>query len=154
MGPPHGRPWTSEAIDYIMLSAISSSPNQLYYLPAKSGLPEADKREIKKWLDWGRTHAAYLMVRQDLPDWPQAGKIDGSAHLLGDHGYLFLFNPNPEAQPANFSLDESIGLTQGTSFSITAEYPDSKLKTGLSRGSPVSWIIPPRTATILSIKPD
>jgi len=154
MGPPHGRPWTSEAIDYIMLSAISSSPNQLYYLPAKSGLPEADKREIKKWLDWGRAHAAYLMVRQDLPDWPQAGKIDGSAHLLGDHGYLFLFNPNPEPQPAHFSLDESIGLTQGTSFSITAVYPDSKLKAGLLRGSPVSWIIPPRTATILSIKPD
>jgi len=154
MGSPHGRPWTSEAIDYVMLSAISSSPNQLYYLPAKSGLPEADKREIKKWLDWARAHAAYLMVRQDLPDWPQAGKVDGSAHILNDHGYLFLFNPNPDPTSAVFRLDESIGLIKGARFSIAAEYPSPETKTGLSRGKQVSWTVPPRTTTILSIKPE
>jgi hypothetical protein len=122
--------------------------------PAKSGMPEADKQEIKKWLDWGHAHAAFLMVWQDLPNWPQASKVEGSAHILKDRGYVFLFNPNPESQSADFSLDESIGLTQGKHFSIKAEYPDSKLKSGLARGSPVSWMIPPRTAMILNIKPE
>ncbi len=75
-----------------MLSALSSSPNQLYYLPTKTGIPDKDKAEIRKWLDWGRKNVEYLKVRKDLPDWPAPGKVDGSAHIVGDRGLVFLFN--------------------------------------------------------------
>ncbi|MFN8006860.1 MAG: hypothetical protein U0V70_07530 [Terriglobia bacterium] len=154
MGPPHGRPWTSQDIDYILLSALSSSPNQLYYIPAKSGLPEADKREIQKWLEWGRAHEAYLMVRKDLPDWPEAGKVDGSAHLLQDQGYLFLFNPNSDPKSVSFRLDESIGLTRGSRFTLIAEYPAAPSMPGLQRGKLVHWTVPARSAMILNLKPE
>jgi hypothetical protein len=36
------REWPGESIDYVILSAISSSPNQLYYLPNKAGIPAED----------------------------------------------------------------------------------------------------------------
>ena len=76
--------WPSAKLDYILLSALSSSPNQLYYMPTKSGIPDKDKAELRKWLDWGRKNIEYLKVRKDLPDWPAAGKVDGSAHIVGD----------------------------------------------------------------------
>ena len=81
-----GPDWPSEKIDYVMLSALSSSPNQLYYLPTKAGIPAQDKAEIRKWLDWGRTNIRYLQVRKDLPQWPEAGKVDGNAHIIGGQG--------------------------------------------------------------------
>jgi hypothetical protein len=49
----------------------------------------------------------YLMVRKDLPDWAVIGKIDGSAHIVDDHGLVFLFNPNPEKLPARFTTGQS-----------------------------------------------
>ena len=62
--------------------------------PPRAASPSRDKAEIRKWLDWGRKNEDYLKVRKDLPDWPAAGKVDGSAHLVGDRGLIFLFNPN------------------------------------------------------------
>ena len=104
-------PWQSEKIDYIMLSALSCCPNQLYYIPTRTGIPEQDKAQIRKWLDWGRKNIKYLNVRRDLPDWPAAGKVDGSAHIINDRGFVFLFNPNNCILSGEFMLNrENIGL--------------------------------------------
>lgn len=135
-----------------MLSALSSSPNQLYYLPTKTGMPEKDKTEIRRWIEWGRRNEKYLMIRKDLPDWPTAGKIDGSAHIIDDRGLVFLFNPNPEKLPARFRLDkESIGLTQGDRFEVSQSYPTSTEKRELTLGQEVSWDVPASTAVVLAI---
>ena len=148
-----GKPsnWPSGHIDYIMLSALSCSPNQLYYMPTTTGIPDADKAEIRKWIDWGRKNIAYLKVRKDLPDWPAAGKVDGSAHILQDHGYVFLFNPNAEAMEGTFSLDESIELVAGEQFRVGSVYPAGPTRENLARGQKVSWSIPAESAVILEI---
>jgi hypothetical protein len=150
-----GQSWPSEAIDYVMLSAISSSPNQLHYLPTKAGIPARDKQIIRRWLDWGRRNVRYLMVRRDLPDWPQAGKVDGSAHILKDHGYVFLFNPNPTALDGSFVLDASIGLTQGTPYRVSCVYPEESARSSVTqgRGETVVWRVPAQTAVVLEILP-
>jgi len=147
-----GPEWTSEKIDYVMLSALSSSPNQLYYLPTKAGIPARDKAEIRKWLDWGRKNIRYLQVRKDLEEWPGAGKVDGSAHLTGGRGLIFLFNPNPKALPGRFRLDdESIGLASGAHFEISQVYPASGTKQQRNLGDEVTWNVPPHSATVLSM---
>ena len=148
-----GKPsnWPSGHLDYILLSALSSSPNQLYYMPTNTGIPDADKAEIRKWLDWGRKNIAYLKVCKDLPDWPAAGTVDGSAHILQDHGYVFLFNPNAEAMEGTFSLDESIELVAGEQFRVGSVYPAGKTRENLARGQKVSWSIPAESAVILEI---
>ena len=128
--------------------------NQLYYFPLKSGFPDKDKAEIKKWLDWGRKNAAYLMVRKDLPDWPAADKIDGSAHIVGDRGLIFLFNPSEKALTGEFDLtDESIGLKAAGNFQIDQEYPAANRKITSAAGQTVRWEIPPTTAVVLRIQP-
>ncbi|MCX6624247.1 MAG: hypothetical protein NTY38_24930 [Acidobacteria bacterium] len=148
-----GHDWPGEAIDYVMLSGISSSPNQLYYLPTKAGIPERDKQTIRAMLTWAKQHEKYLLVRKDLPDWPQAGKVDGSAHIIGNRGYVFLFNPNPETLPGSFRLDDSIGLDKGGRYRVSAEYPPASGSKSFRRGQSVHWEVPARSALILEIAP-
>ena len=145
--------WTSEKLDYILLSALSCSPNQLFYLPTRTGIPQRDKAEIRKWLDWGRKHAEYLLVRQDLPDWPAAGKVDGSAHVLQDRGLVFLFNPNKDSLPGQFALTEQgIGLKKQRAFRIAQVYPDSDLSREASYGETVRWTVPGEGAVVLMVQ--
>jgi hypothetical protein len=146
-----GIDWQSDHIDYIMLSALSSSPNQTYYLPSQAGIPDEDKRRIKKWLDWGRENIEYIMVRKDLPDWPAVGKVDGSAHIVKDRGYVFLFNPNPQALEGTFLLDESIGLIAGERFRVCPIHPAGETRMSLAREQVVSWTVPAQTAVVLEI---
>jgi hypothetical protein len=146
--------WLQGHIDYIMLSALSSSPNQLYYIPTKTGISTEDKAEIRKWLDWGRKHVEYLKVRRDLPDWPAQDKVDGSAHLVGKRGLIFLFNPSKTPLPGEFALtDDSIGLQEMGDFRVTQEYPASASEITTASGRTVRWEIPAETAVVLRIQP-
>src|SRR5579875_850505 len=148
----HGPEWTSEKIDYVMLSVLSSSPNQLFYLPTKAGIPARDKAEIRKWLDWGRNNIPYLRVRKDLPDLPGIGMVDGSAHIISDHGLIFLFNPNAKPVTGRFRLDmDSIGLTSGTRFEIKQVYPASATIAQRKYGDEVAWAVPSYSASVISI---
>ena len=152
-GARQPRNWPRGHIDYAMLSALSSSPNQIFYMPTKSGIPEADKAEIRKWLDWGRKNVEYLKVRKDLPDWPAAGKVDGSAHLLSDRGLIFLFNPDKGDLRGEFVLTgESIGLTRKGSFKVTQEYPPSDQTLVARSGEAVRWSIPRESAVVLRLE--
>jgi hypothetical protein len=146
--------WPSANLDYILLSALSCSPNQLYYLPTKSGIPDADKAEIRKWLDWGRKNADYLKVRKDLPDWPAGGKVDGSAHVVGNQGLVFLFNSGKAPLEGQFALaEESIGLTKKGTFLVTQGYPPSDRRVQAPYGEEIRWLVPGETATILRVQP-
>jgi hypothetical protein len=131
-----------------MLSAIACSPNQLYYLPSKTGIPQHDKMIIRKWLDWGRRNVHYLMVRKDLPEWPAAGKVDGFAHVVRDRGFVFLFNPNPKTLSASFRLDGSIGLAEGSKFNVSSAYPAKAVKQGLMLGQQLDWPVPGQNAVL------
>ena len=146
--------WPQGKLDYILLSAFSSSPNQLYYLPTKTGIPAADKAEIRKWLDWGRKNVRYLQVRKDLPEWPGPGKVDGSAHVCGERGLVFLFNPNKEALDGRFSLtEEAIGLRGPGAFQVKQAYPPADRRVQLAHGKTVQWPVPGETALILDVQP-
>jgi hypothetical protein len=137
-----------------MLSALSCSPNQIYFLPTKAGIPAQDKAEIRKWLEWGRKNIRYLQVRKDLPQWPEAGKVDGSAHIVEDRGLIFLFNPNPTPLSGRFRLDgERVGITKGSRFEVTQTYPASQTKQQSSLGEEVVVEVPPQSAVVLSLAP-
>jgi hypothetical protein len=149
-----GPDWPSEKIDYVMLSAFSCSPYLLFYLPTKAGIPAQDKAEIRKWLEWGRKNVRYLQVRKDLPQWPEVGKVDGSAHIVEDRGLIFLFNPNPTALAGRFRLErESMGISKETRFEVAQTYPASEAKQQLNLGQEVVWEVPAQTAVVLSLAP-
>jgi hypothetical protein len=141
-------------LDYVLLSALSSAPNQLYYLPTKTGIPAADKREMRKWLDGGREHVDYLKVRKDLPDWPASDKVDGSAHIIGDRGFIFLFNSGKKLLDGEFALSEySIGLRGQGNFRLSQVYPPSQRSIQSTFGEAMRWQVPGQTALILDLQP-
>jgi hypothetical protein len=150
----HVPAWPSTKIDYLILSALSCSPNLLMYLPTKTGIPEADKVEIRKWLDWGRANVKYLLVRQDLFDWPGKGKVDGSAHFIGDCGLIFLFNGTKEEKTAEFALTaESTGFMGAAPVEIRQDYPAAVRRETYRPGATVTWTVPAETAVVLRITP-
>jgi len=105
-------------------------------------------------LDWGRKNIEYLKVRKDLPDWPTPGKVDGSAHFLGDHGLVVLFNSDKQSLEGQFVLtEESVGLKKKGAFLVTQQYPLSDRQTKAGYGAVVRWPVPPETALILRIQP-
>jgi len=133
---------------------MSCAPNLLMYLPTKTGIPEADKAEIRRWLDWGRKNEKYLLVRHDLPDWPAPGKVDGSAHIVGDRGLIFLFNPNKQAMPGRFVMNtEWLGLTEGKRFLLSELHPRQATGKECSWDDVVEWEVGPESAVILELVP-
>ncbi|MGI9293041.1 MAG: hypothetical protein ACR2PS_03590 [Pseudomonadales bacterium] len=157
--PSYGNPkeypdWPSENIDFLMVSAISSSPNLLLYLPTKTGIPATDQAEIRKWLTWGRKNIDYLNVRVDLPDWPRPGHIDGSAHIVGKKGLVFLFNASSMPLVGTFTLSKEIGLIGEGEFQIEQEYPPSNRAVSATYGERAHWEVPAQTAVILRVHPD
>jgi len=154
-GVPNQTPiWPSAHLDYILMSAISCSPHLLMYLPSKTGIPEEDKAVIRHWLTWGQEQIAYLQVRKDLPDWPAPGKVDGSAHINGDRGLIFLFNSNSQGLVGEFHLTaECIGLHGGGEFTLSQEYPaggDTKIARA---GAVVCWDVPGESVVVLRLMP-
>jgi hypothetical protein len=149
--PPN---WPRGKLDYILLSALSCSPNLLLYMPTKTGIPDEDKAEIRKWLDWGRENVAFLQVRKDLPEWPSQGAIDGSAHVVGDRGLIFLFNPGPERLTGGFALtDDSIGLRRKGKYMISQEYRESGQPARASYGESIRWPVPAESVVVLRLEP-
>jgi hypothetical protein len=151
-GAPYPK-WPEGHIDYLMLSALSCSPNLLLYLPTKTGIPDADKAEIRRWLDWGRRNAEYLLVRHDLFDWPGKGVVDGSAHWVGDRGLIFLFNPQPREQTAEFALTaESTGFAGAGPVVLRQGYPARDGGQSGKPGDVVRWPVPAESAVVLRVE--
>ena len=145
--------WPRGKLDYILLSALSCSPNLLFYMPTKTGIPDEDKAEIRKWLDWGRDNIAFLQVRKDLPAWPSEGVVDGSGHVVGERGLVFLFNPGPAHLTGEFSLTEdSIGLRRKGVYVVRQEYPQSDESVRASYGESIEWPVPAESVVVLRLE--
>jgi hypothetical protein len=146
--------WPRGHLDYILLSALSSSPSLLLYLPAQTGMPKEDQAEICRWLGWGRQNEAFLKVRKDLFDWPGQGRVDGSAHIVGDDGIVFLFNSDKASSTGSFTLsDADIGLSQRGRFQVTQEHPSLGLSRQYDYGAEVTWDVPAESAVVLRVRP-
>src|SRR5437868_11650353 len=87
---------------------------------------EADKHWFRSWLDWTDANIEVLRNVRPILGQPMLGHVDGSAAFMGDHGFIFLFNPNYRPLSAEFKLDASIGLKEGKRFLLRQLYPDAE----------------------------
>jgi hypothetical protein len=95
------------------------------------------------------------MVRRDLFDWPGPDRIDGSAHIIGDRGLVFLFNAGKQSRTARFALtDEELGLAGRGRFAVSQEHPAGKAARTADYGATVAWEVPAESAVVLRIAPE
>lgn len=139
------------------------------------GLPmEDDQRAFfRTWMDWADRNVAYLRVRRDLfrEPWGDAAldrehvdmegnfpwpdpQLHGSAHCIGDRGFVFLFNPSRGTRVAALPVNHWLGLAAGDRFAVNEIFPDEARRHGAwGRGDTCRIAVPPGTAMVLEIAP-
>ncbi|UWZ84142.1 alpha-amylase family protein [Occallatibacter riparius] len=160
------RDWDYLGYRYSFLSSIATAGwnNVVDMIPARD--PEeskhfsaADKAWIRKWLDWTVQNKQYLLHAQTILEQPAMGHVDGTSAIIGDRGFLFVFNPNYKQLPADIVLDESIGLTAGRTYVIKEIEPFAGRMLGSpqrgvwTRGDHVHLTLDGTSATVFQITP-
>jgi hypothetical protein len=129
------RDWDYLGWKYSLISSIAMGGlnNVINMIPARDpeefrNFSKTDKAFFRKWLDWTHANKKYLEHARPILGQPAIGKTDGAAAIIGNKGYIFLYNPNGRSLPAKFALDESIGLGKPGGFLLKEIYPaDGKL---------------------------
>ena len=164
--PLRARDWDYLGWRYSLLSSIAVAGwnNVLDMIPARDleehkAFSETDRSWFRKWIDWTSANKEYLRHTRTILGQPAIGKVDGTAAIVGDRGFVFLFNPNGRRMTAAFVLDGIIGLTPRGPMTIKELYPlDGRLigKPGAglwAAGDRVSVPLDGGSAVVLEIAP-
>ncbi|MGD1008865.1 MAG: hypothetical protein ABR951_01800 [Candidatus Aminicenantales bacterium] len=123
--------WDVLGWKYSLLSSIATAPfnHVINFIPARDpeefkAFSDEDKAWFRRWLDWTDENARYLHALRPIIGPPMVGRPDGTAAIVEDRGFVFLFNPNPGRLEARFKLDASIGLVKGEAFVLREIHPE------------------------------
>jgi hypothetical protein len=137
---------------YSLLSALALGQNfDFSYIDPE--MPQEDIDFARRWIDWARERNEVLRTVRTLFEGPGLGKIEGYAHIVGNHGYLFFFNHNYQAKGASLTIDLLADL-----LAIREIYPEQRLLVGPSeglfgRGAVLPLCLPGKSVTVLEIAP-
>jgi hypothetical protein len=132
-GDWHARDFDYLGYRYSVLSTIGTAGRNLVVanIPARdleeyNAFPKEDIAWIRKWFDWADAQGERL--RRTMPllgyERPRLGRVDGTVAISNDTGFVFLFNPSPDALSVTLRIDESLGLTDRNSHYLVSEiYP-------------------------------
>lgn len=128
--PFRQRDWDYLGWRYSLLSSIAVAGwnNVVDMIPARDlaeyeNFPAEDREWFRYWIDWTDVNKEYLRHTRPILGQPAIGKVDGTAAIVRDTGYVFLFNPNGRHMEASFKLTDSIGLRSGGKFKVQELYP-------------------------------
>jgi len=162
------RDWDYLGWKYSLFSSIATAP----FAHCVDMIPARDSREfelfsqdseaqefIRGWFDWTDENAEVLRNLRSIIGPPAVGRADGTAAMDGDHGFIFLFNPNHRKVNAEFTLDASLGLTRGDHFVIKQLFPEEGKNIGAPRtgvfhyGNRCSFPMDGTAAWVLEVQP-
>jgi hypothetical protein len=130
--PFRRRDWDYLGYQFSVLSSIATAGwnNVVSMIPGRDvaefeHFSERDKVWIRDWLKWTADNKDLLKRTKTILGQPAMGKVDGTAAIAGDHGFVFLFNPNYKALPAEIKWDASIGVDAHAHFVLRELYPDN-----------------------------
>ncbi len=104
---------TPAELEYSMLSSLSTSAYAQVAMGynALRDYPEAAEL-FRRWVNWGSDNHEYLKRRRCIFSYPGDQSADGSAHIIGSKGYIFIFSPTGGFADARVTLDRLIGLDE------------------------------------------
>jgi hypothetical protein len=133
--PFRRRDWDYLGWRYSLLSSIAVAGwnNVIDMIPARDpeefkNFSAADRDWFRHWIDWADANKEYLRHTRTILGQPAIGKIDGTAAIVDDSGYVFLFNPNGRRLEAKLKLDETLGLKENrrAKYLLTEVYPQEQ----------------------------
>ena len=123
------------------------------------GLALEDNRSfLKKWRAWATENHDYLKVKRDLFDCPGFNPIDGSAHVIKDRGFIFLFSSNHKGKPvrASIPMNRWIQLEENPDavYQLKEIYPrEGRLLATVRYGDNFLYDMPKDSAVVISMEP-
>ena len=164
--PFRERDWDYLGWRYSLLSsiAIAGWNNVLDVIPARDvaeyrAFSDVDRQWFRRWLDWTNTNKEFLRRTRTILGQPAMGKVDGTSAIVGNRGFIFLFNPNGRRLTADFALDSTIGLTTQGRFVLKELYPVDNRMMGKpaagawTAGDRVSITMDGGSAIVLELQP-
>ena len=164
--PYRVRDWDYLGWRYSLLSSIAVGGwnNVLNMIPARDSAERAnfspsDRAWLRRWLEWTVANKEYLRHTRTILGQPALGKIDGTSAIVGNRGFVFLFNPDARRLTANLTLDESIGFRGTGRFVLRELYPTEGARIGKAgegtwrAGDAVPVEIDGGSARVLEIQP-
>lgn len=164
--PYRVRDWDYLGWRYSVLSSIAVGGwnNVLNMIPARDSaewrnFSQADRAWLRRWLDWTVANKGYLRNTRTILGQPALGKIDGTSAIVGNRGFVFLFNPDAQRLTATVRLDETIGLQAGSRYVLRELYPLEGQRLGKPsdgvwrRGDAASITVDGGSARVLEIAP-
>jgi len=138
-----------------VITAISMADHGMMG-PAYNGLGvQANRDFLKKWRAWATEHHDYLKVKRDLFGCPGDSPLDGSAHIIKDRGFLFLFPAGGKPVRASIPINRWIQLEEKPDalYRIEEVYPREGTDLGVYRyGEEFLYDMPEGSAVILSLE--
>ena len=162
------RDWDYLGWKYSLISsvAIAGWNNVIDMIPARDSaeyadFAPADAKFFRQWLEFAAAHRELLRHTRTIIGQPAIGRVDGTAAVMGDSGYVFLFNPNARRLTAEFTLDSTIGVRagRGPALELVEVYPREGLRVGKpgvgvwSYGDRVSLAMDGGSAVVLKLAP-
>ena len=119
---------------------------------------EENRTFLKTWRTWATKYHDYLKVKRDLFDCPGFKAIDGSAHIIDDRGFIFLFSNNYQgnAVRASIPMNRWIQLEENPQavYQIKEVYPNKgKVLATLRYGDQFLYDMAKDSAVVLSLEP-
>ena len=139
-----------------VISSISCS-SYCQIGPGYADLALEENREfLKKWRGWATQNYDYLKVKRDLFDSPGELPVDGSAHIIKDRGFLFLFPVGGTSARASIPINRWLQLEESPNalYQIKEVYPREGTDLGIYKyGDEFLYDMPTDAAVILAIEP-
>ena len=164
---------TSRApFQWLLLRSISVSDHFMLW-PDAVGIALENRDFWTKWLTWADQNIQYLRVGRTLFREPwgdtivaslppalegrlpaPSASLHGSAHCVGDRGFLFLFNPSSQARVGIIPLNHWVGLNEGEQFAVRLLHPKETPAYGpYHRGEELRIEVPAQGALVLQVLP-
>jgi hypothetical protein len=144
--PFRQRDWDYLGWRYSLISSIATAGwnNVIDMIPGRDPeefrhFSEEDRAWFRHWIDWTDINKEYLRKARPILGQPAIGKPDGVAAVVRNRGYVFLFNPNARRMAADFTLDDTIGLTERGKYTIKELYPLEGRLIGKGGSAVWSW---------------
>ena len=157
------RDWDYLGWRYSVLSSIAVAGwnNVLNMLPARdsaenASFSEKDRAWLRGWLEWTGKNKELLRHTRTILGQPALGKIDGTSAIVGDHGFVFLFNPDARRLTARIPLDASIGIESGDRYTLREVHPLDGRRVGSgfwTRGETATVTLDGGSALVLEVSP-
>ena len=120
--------------EYGALSTLAVTPNLCLaevrpWLDAQS--PATQERVIafyRKWTAFVREHFGLWTRTYHVGEDPAPGGVEVYSHAEGDHGFVFIVNPQYWSRTVGVPLDASLGFTRAGKCEVVELYPQERLR--------------------------